>query len=237
LYKTGRQRYEKGGGAIFYPTEIEIEIEAEGHSDHKCAGVKDSRKKNNGGKQGEKNVKAGKSGGLNKNTAVVKVVLRKALMCDVKSLYNLFLEYSKAGEMLPRSMSDIYEHLRDFYIAEIENEDAGGEVSDTSGHAPDVIGACALTIVWENLAEIRSLAVKRPYTRKLIGTELIKKCVEEAKFFKITSLFALTYKPQFFQKSGFKIIDKSELPHKIWSDCINCVKFPDCDETAVMLKL
>jgi amino-acid N-acetyltransferase len=201
LYKTGRQRYEKAGGAIFYPTEIEIEIEAE---------------------------KTLKNKTKNK-TKVVKAVLRKALMCDVKSLYNLFSEYSKAGEMLPRPMSDIYEHLRDFYIAEIENEDEEGP--------NEIIGACALTIVWENLAEIRSLAVKRPYTRKLIGTELIKKCIEEAKFFKLTSIFALTYKPQFFQKSGFKIIDKSELPHKIWSDCINCVKFPDCDETAVMLKL
>ncbi len=210
MYKTARQRYEKGGGTIFYPTEIEIETDAE-ESAHGAR---------------KKNIKSG---------TVIKVVLRKALMCDVKSLYNLFSEYSKAGEMLPRSMSDIYEHLRDFYIAEIENEDE--ESAGAPGHTPDVIGACALTIVWENLAEIRSLAVKRPYTRKLIGTELIKKCIEEAKFFKITNLFALTYKPQFFQKSGFKIIDKSELPHKIWSDCINCVKFPDCDETAVMLKL
>ena len=209
LYKTGRQRYEKCGGTIFYPTEIEIEIET------------------------AEKIKPAKE-----NTRTVKAVLRKALMCDVKHLYNLFLEYSRAGEMLPRSMSDIYEHLRDFYIAEIENEgEEGEEGSGGAGRAPDVIGACALTIVWEDLAEIRSLAVKKPYTRKLIGTELIKKCIEEAKFFKITNIFALTYKPQFFQKSGFKIIDKSELPHKIWSDCINCVKFPDCDETAVMLKL
>ncbi|MHB1660912.1 MAG: N-acetyltransferase [bacterium] len=216
MYKTGRQRYEKGGGIIYYPSEIEIEITDEG---------------GNG-----KNEHAAKKTGKNKKTTkVVKAVLRKALMCDVKSLYSLFSEYSKAGEMLPRSMSDIYEHLRDFYIAEIENEDENDQ--NISGHMPDVIGACALTIVWENLAEIRSLAVKRPYTRKSIGTELIKKCIEEAKFFKITSLFALTYKPLFFEKSGFKIIDKSELPHKIWSDCINCVKFPDCDETAVMLKL
>lgn len=150
------------------------------------------------------------------------VILRKALMCDVKPLYNLFYEYSNAGEMLPRSMSDIYEHLRDFYIAEKSDE---------------IIGACALTIVWESLAEIRSLAVKKSHTGKLIGTELIKKCIDEAKFFKVTSIFALTYKPQFFQKSGFTVIDKSKLPHKIWSACINCVKFPDCDETAVMLEL
>jgi amino-acid N-acetyltransferase len=198
LYKTGRQRYEKCGGTIFYPTEIDLDM----------------------GKTAK-----------NKKNETVKVILRKALMCDVKSLYNLFSEYSKAGEMLPRPMSDIYEHLRDFYIAEIENESAEEEVSN------EIIGACALTIVWENLAEVRSLAVKRPYTRKRIGTELIKKCIEEAKFFKLTNIFALTYKPQFFHKSDFITIDKSELPHKIWSDCINCVKFPDCDETAVMLKL
>ena len=198
MYKTGRQRYEKGGSAIYYPTEIEIE--------------------------------AGEAGRNKKNKKkTVKAVFRKALMCDVKSLYNLFSEYSKAGEMLPRSLSDIYEHLRDFYIVEIENADEEG--------SNEIAGACALSIVWENLAEIRSLAVKKPYTRKLIGTELVRKCIEEAKFFKITSIFALTYKPQFFQKSGFNVIDKSKLPHKIWSDCINCVKFPDCDETAVMLKL
>ncbi len=214
LYRTGRQRYEKGGAAIYYPTEIEIEI----------GGGVLNQNKNRPAKKTGRTVESGKSAAV-----AVKAVLRKALMCDVKSLYGLFLEYSKAGEMLPRSMSDIYEHLRDFYIAEIENKDAAG--------SNEIIGACALTIVWENLAEVRSLAVKRPYTRKRIGTELIKKCVEEAKFFKITNIFALTYKPQFFEKSGFKIIDKSELPHKIWSDCINCVKFPDCDETAVMLKL
>ncbi|MGC8555086.1 MAG: N-acetyltransferase [Candidatus Acidulodesulfobacterium sp.] len=230
MYKSGRQRYEKGGGAIFYPTEIEIEMEAEEGLTVKSKGGRAKIK------EIDKEISAFK------DAKTVKVVLRKALMCDVKSLYKLFLEYSNAGEMLPRSMSDIYTHLRDFYIAEIEcetetdNEKIYSE-KGLSGCKPEVIGACALAIVWENLAEIRSLAVKRPYTRKLIGTELIKKCIEEAKFFKITSIFALTYKPQFFQKSGFNVIDKSELPHKIWSDCINCVKFPDCDETAVMLKI
>jgi amino-acid N-acetyltransferase len=235
MYKTGRQRYEKGGAAIFYPTEIEIEAETEAEEGLTV--------KSKGGHDKIKEID--KETGIGKGVKTVKVVLRKALMCDVKSLYKLFSEYSKAGEMLPRSMSDIYTHLRDFYIAEIECETETGNENlneiysekGSSGCEPEVIGACALAIVWENLAEIRSLAVKRPYTRKLIGTELIKKCIEEAKFFKITNIFALTYKPQFFQKSGFNVIDKSELPHKIWSDCINCVKFPDCDETAVMLKI
>lgn len=209
LYKSGRHRYEKAGGVLYYPSKITIKVPAAGGF------AADSK---TGAGDGEEEVE---------------VVLRKALMCDVKSLYALFFEYSKAGEMLPRPLSDVYEHLRDFYIAEIEKENP----DETLPNSNEIIGACALNIVWENLAEIRSLAVKRPFVRKLIGTELIKKCIDEAKFFKITQIFALTYKPQFFEKSGFTIIDKSELPHKIWSDCINCVKFPDCDETAVMLKL
>ena len=109
MYKTGRQRYEKGGGAIFYPTEIEIEVETE---EEESLSVKS--------KNGRvKNQKIDKETDTVKNVKTVKIVFRKALMCDVKSLYKLFLEYSNAGEMLPRSMSDIYTHLRDFYIAEI----------------------------------------------------------------------------------------------------------------------
>ena len=138
MYKSGKERFEKAGIDIYFPSKIEIE---------------------------EDNNKI--------------VVFRKALMCDVKSLYNLFSEYSKAGEMLPRSMIDIYVHLRDYYIAEIETD---GEKED-KGY--ELVGACALSIVWENLAEIRSLAVKKPYTRKKIGTELIRKCLIEANFFKI----------------------------------------------------
>ncbi|MHB1645319.1 MAG: N-acetyltransferase [bacterium] len=191
MYKSGKERFEKAGVDIYFPSKIEIEDDP------------------------------------NKV-----VIFRKALMCDVKSLYNLFSEYSKAGEMLPRSMIDIYVHLRDYYIAETEIETEGEEC-----RGYELVGACALSIVWENLAEIRSLAVKKPYARKKIGTELIRKCLIEANFFKITKIFALTYKPQFFIYNGFKIIEKSELPHKIWSDCINCVKFPDCDETAVMIQL
>ena len=186
MYNSGKERFEKGGTKLYYPTKIITED----------------------GKE---------------------VIFRKALMCDVKGLYDLFSWYSKVGEMLPRSMSDIYEHLRDFYVADIK--------IDETEEKYEVIGACALSVVWENLAEIRSLAVKKPYTRKKIGTELVKRCIIEAKFFKIKKIFALTYKPQFFAVNGFKIVEKSELPHKIWKSCIDCVKFPDCDETAVMIEL
>lgn len=198
---SGRQRFEKAGNAIYFPSKIKIHFQNE----------------------------TGQGAAFGETPENMEIIIRKALMCDVKSLYNLFSEYSKIGEMLPRSMSDIYEHLRDFYIAEVEKTGEKG--------CNETIGACALSIVWENLAEIRSLAVKKPYTRKLIGTALIDRCIEEAKFFKINKIFALTYKPDFFKKSGFKAIDKSGLPHKIWSACISCVKFPDCDETAVMLEL
>ena len=136
MYKTGRQRYEKGGGAIFYPTEIEIEMETEAEE------VLTVKSKGGRGK----NKKIDKEGVAGKGVKTVKVVLRKALMCDVKSLYKLFSEYSKAGEMLPRSMSDIYTHLRDFYIAEIECETETGNENLNGNYSEKGSSGCFIHI-------------------------------------------------------------------------------------------
>jgi amino-acid N-acetyltransferase len=100
-----------------------------------------------------------------------------------------------------------------------------------------IIGCCALQFCWEDLAEIRSLAVREDVAGKSIGKQLVENAFEEARQYKIKSLFTLTYKPAFFEKFGFMRIDKADLPLKIWSDCIHCVKFPDCDETAMIKTL
>jgi amino-acid N-acetyltransferase len=92
-------------------------------------------------------------------------------------------------------------------------------------------------ICWEDLAEIRSLVVREEYQRQAIGTKLIEACLSEAISLGMYRIFALTYKPDFFRKFGFKVVDKALLPHKIWADCVRCVKFPDCDEIAVLLEL
>jgi amino-acid N-acetyltransferase len=141
-------------------------------------------------------------------------------MGDVKAIQKLIAEYARKGDMLPRSLSEIYENLRDYFVF-VED---GGEV----------IGSAAVHLMWEDLAEVRSLAVRDDRMRRGVGTQLVEACISEAIVLGITRIFALTYKPLFFEKLGFKQVDKAELPHKIWSDCLKCSKFPDCDEVALV---
>ena len=152
----------------------------------------------------------------------MKRVFRKALASDVESIQFLINEYAKRGLLLPRSLNSIFEHLRDFWVCEEDKK---------------IVGVCALSIAWDNLAEIRSLAVKENKIGQGIGSELVKRCIEEAKELGIRKVFTLTYQVNFFKKLGFRIIEKEQLPQKIWKDCINCVKFPNCDETAMEIEI
>jgi len=151
-------------------------------------------------------------------------MIRKATIKDVKSVHGLLQEYGNRGELLSRPLSELYDHVRDFslYMGKEENQ---------------VLGCCALQFCWEDLAEIRSLAVVPEHRGKKIGSELTQTILDEAELFDIKKVFALTYKPAFFEKFGFIRIDRAELPLKIWSDCVICVKFPDCDEIAMMKEI
>jgi len=149
-------------------------------------------------------------------------MIRKARIVDVRAIQGLIEGSASKGEMLHRSLSEIYDNIRDFYVFQ-------GNRS--------LLGTCALHICWEDLAEIRSLTVLENERRKGIGSKLVKACLREAKQLGVRKVFALTYEPSFFQKFGFGIVDKATLPHKVWSDCLKCVKFPDCDEIAMTLEL
>ncbi|MBW1837025.1 MAG: N-acetyltransferase [Deltaproteobacteria bacterium] len=151
-------------------------------------------------------------------------MIRKASIKDIKAIHELLQEYGKTGDLLARPLSELYDHVRDFWVFEDKREDR-------------VVGFCALQFCWEDLAEIRSLAVHPDHLGKKIGIKLVETALSEAKSFNIKKVFTLTYQPDFFKKFGFAQIDRSELPLKIWSDCIICVKFPDCDETAMMKSL
>lgn len=145
--------------------------------------------------------------------------VRKAHIKDAIYIHSLVNKHAKDDEMLPRSLNEIYENIRDFFVCEDKGE---------------AIGASALHILWENLAEIRSVAVLKEYQKKGIGKKLIQRCLKEAKALGVEKVFALTYNPKFFKKLGFKDIDKNTLPQKIWGDCLKCPKFPDCKEVAVI---
>jgi amino-acid N-acetyltransferase len=148
-------------------------------------------------------------------------MIRKARMADAKPIHKLLISYAQQGLMLSRSLADIYEGIRDFYVFDIDEQ---------------VVGAVCLHIFWSDLAEVRSLAVDAGQEGKGLGRQLVEACLYEARSLGILRVFALTYKPVFFGKLGFHEIEKSELPQKIWRDCINCPKFPDCDEIAMSIE-
>jgi len=149
-------------------------------------------------------------------------MIRKAKISDIKEIHKFINEFAKREEMLPRALNDLYEGIRDFSIYEDEGI---------------IKGVCALHVLWEDLAEIRSLAVKEEHQGIGIGRSLVKRCLKEAKEIGVRKVFALTYQPDFFKRLSFHEIDKAKLPHKIWGDCIRCPKFPGCDEHAVIKTL
>jgi amino-acid N-acetyltransferase len=151
-------------------------------------------------------------------------MIRKATIKDVKAIHELLLEYGKKEELLARPLSELYDHVRDFWVYVDPDTDT-------------LIGCCALQFCWEDLAEIRSLAVLPEHLGKNIGSELTQTVLREAVSFNVQKVFTLTYKPDFFKQFDFVQIERADLPLKIWGECIICVKFPDCDEIAMMKEL
>ncbi|MDF1580826.1 MAG: N-acetyltransferase [Desulfuromonadales bacterium] len=145
-------------------------------------------------------------------------MIRKARIADAKKIHQLLLIYARKGLMLSRSLPDIYKSIRDIYVYEEDDE---------------VIATCCLAICWADLAEIRSLAVASSHGGRGIGRLLVEACIKEAQELGIVRVFALTYQRDFFTRLGFSEIEKSLLPQKIWGDCMQCPKFPECDEIAM----
>jgi amino-acid N-acetyltransferase len=146
-------------------------------------------------------------------------MIRKARVKDLKTIQSLINAFAKKDLMLPRSLNELYENIRDFWVAE---------------HDGKVIGCAALHICWDDLAEIKSVAVVTHKQGKGIGRRLVDVCIDEARMLGSRKVFVLTYKPSFFNKFGFRRIRNSALPHKIWAECINCCKFPNCKELALV---
>ena len=149
-------------------------------------------------------------------------MLRKATIDDIEKIYKLINDFAAKNVMLPRSLSELYENIRDFFVF----------IQDDT-----LVGCAALHIFWKDLAEIKSVAVLETTQRKGIGRKLVRVCIREARKLRIAKMFVLTYVPEFFEKSGFRRVEKETLPHKIWSECVKCHKFPDCGEVPLILEL
>lgn len=144
--------------------------------------------------------------------------VRDAVIDDVKAMHALISCYAEYDRMLFCSLSDLYEQIHSFKVAEDNGQ---------------VIGCCALKVLWEDLAEIKSLAVDQRYFGKKVGTALVKACIDKARLLGLNRIFTLTLEPGFFEKLGFKKVDRQTLPMKVWSDCAQCPKQDNCDEIAL----
>ena len=149
----------------------------------------------------------------------MKKIVEKARISDVNQMHHLITYFADRGEMLARPLSEMYENIRDYFVIR------EGEL---------IVACAALHVMWEDLAEIKSLAVAEESQRKGIGEQLVDACLEEAKRLGMPTVFCLTYKPAFFEKFGFKQVDRMELPHKVLTECYRCPKFPNCDEIALV---
>jgi len=150
--------------------------------------------------------------------------VRKAVAADIEVAHKILNFFAEQGLLLPRSLSELYDHLRDHFVLEVDP----GEM---------IQGICGLGICWSDLAEIKSLAVSDEQQGKGFGLKLVDACLREARLLGINRVFTLTYVSDFFLKFGFREVDKAALPQKIWADCLKCPKFPNCDETALVLDL
>jgi len=150
------------------------------------------------------------------------IKVEKARVSDAASMHQMISHFAERGEMLPRALSEIYEGIRDYFVVR---------------EAGQVVACAALHVTWIDLAEIRSLAVDEKEQKQRIGSLLVQACLEEARELGIPRVFCLVRKPAFFEKHGFQLIDKMELPQKVWTECYRCPKFPNCDEVALVCHL
>ncbi len=149
-------------------------------------------------------------------------VLRRARVADAHAIQSLITLFASRDEMLHRSLGEIYENIRDFYVVESEGR---------------VVGCGGLHVCWGHLAEIKSLAVDEGQQGRGVGRMIVQACLDEADQLGLETVFALTYRPGFFTRLGFRVVDKSHLPHKVWNECIRCPKFQGCGEIAVVFDL
>jgi amino-acid N-acetyltransferase len=149
-------------------------------------------------------------------------VLRRALVADVVGMQRLINKHAERGDMLPRALHELYEDIRDFFVIDEDGE---------------IMGCAALHVNWANLAEVKSVVVDEAAQRRGYGRQLVDACIADARALGVSTLYCLTYRPDFFGSLGFTEVDRNSLPRKVWSECVRCPKFTNCTEIAMTLQV
>ena len=148
--------------------------------------------------------------------------VESARLADAEAIHKLVTYWADKGDMLHRPINEIYEAIRDFKVARLDGE---------------VVGCGSLHIMGQDLAEVRSLAVREDRQLKGVGADIVRACVAEGRQMGLDRVFALTYKPGFFERQGFRLANVMEFPEKVWNECVRCPFFTNCKEVAVVMDL
>lgn len=159
---------------------------------------------------------------MSKPAAAVTGEAVRATIHDAEAIHRLVNFWAARGDMLPRTMGEVYENIRDFFVVREDGE---------------AVACGALHITWADIAELKSVAVAEERQSSGYGSLVVRACVEEGRALGLDRVFALTYRPGFFERLGFQQADVMSLPRKVWNECYRCPKFPGCNEIAMTLDL
>jgi len=152
----------------------------------------------------------------------MELTIQAATLADMDRVHGLITPYADRNDMLHRPLSELYENVRDFYVVK---------------EAADVIACGSVHVVWNDLAEIKAVAVREEYQSQGWGKRMIAHCMDSARDMGIATVFVLTHKTTYYDQLGFKEIDVTNLPRKVWGECLRCPKFPNCNEIAMVYHL
>jgi len=162
------------------------------------------------------------------------VIVRRATLADVEGMHALINHFAAEGLMLPKARSALYQNIRDFYVAEADAAPMSASAATGDGGRGVLAGCGALHVLWVDLGEIRSLAVAERYQKDGVGRRLAEALLRDAESLRLPRVFALTYQKSFFERLGFVEVGKTDMPQKTWGECMDCPKFPNCDEMAMV---
>lgn len=164
------------------------------------------------------------------------IIIQKAQVRDVHEILDLINAYAAQDLMLPRGPQYLYENIRDFVIA-CDHKVPVYSLMETREKLYLIVASGSLHVLWDDLAEIRSLAIHPKYQHLGLGGSLVDYMKEEAMGLGIKRLYAFTLTGDFFRKLGFRHQKREELPAKVWGECSRCPKYFRCDEVCMVLDL
>ncbi len=165
-----------------------------------------------------------------------RIAIQKAQIRDVEEIIELVNGFAARNLMLPRGPQYVYENIRDFVIASDKNVPVYS-ITETREVLHLLVACGSLHVLWDDIGEIRALAIHPGYQHLGLGSKLIELMKEEARQLGLKHLFTFTLTEDFFKRLGFKRQGRDELPPKVWGECSRCPKYFKCDEIGMVLEI